>query len=79
MRPFFAVSFQIDVLYLPHVQGYRYGLLLVDVYSNYLYVKPLKDKKAETIRKTLDGIIEENNLFKIRFVNPDFKNNNIWI
>ena len=63
---FFIVRFQTDLLYLPKIHNYRYGLLLVDLYSCYLYVKPLKDKTAESTRKALDSIIEENKLFKIR-------------
>ena len=63
---YFVVSFQIDVCYVPKIQGFCYALVVVDQYSNFLYVKPLKKKSAESVRKALDEIIEENKLFKAR-------------
>ena len=58
-------------MYLPRIHGFRYGLLMVDQFSNYIYVKPLKTKTAESVRKAIDTIIEENELFKINTIASD--------
>ena len=62
------VSFQVDVCYLPNIQNFKYALLVVDLFSNYIYVKPLKNKSAESVRNSLDAIISENRLFKAKLV-----------
>ena len=58
-------------MYLPKIHGFRYAILMVDQFSNYIYVKPLKNKTAESVRKAIDDFIEENSLFKINTIASD--------
>ena len=44
---------------------------MVDLYSRFLFLRPLKDKTAAAVRAALDAIIEENELFKIRTIATD--------
>ena len=66
-----GISFQADIIYLPKHKGYKYGVILVDLYSRYIYMKPLKNKTANATRDALENIIEENNLFKMKQISSD--------
>ena len=60
--------------------GVRFLLFAIDVFSRYLWVKPLKDKKGKTILTALRAILDGIKLSKIRsdkgseFVNAPVKN-----
>lgn len=60
--------------------GVRFLLFAIDVFSRYLWVKPLKDKKGKTILTALQAILDGIKLSKIRsdkgseFVNAPVKN-----
>lgn len=41
---------QADLLYLPHDNGYKYALVVVDLGSRLTDAEPLKDKKAENVK-----------------------------
>lgn len=34
--------------------GVKYLLMVIDVFGKYVWIKPLKDKKTETVTKTFD-------------------------
>ena len=40
-------------------KGIRYLLMVIDVFSKYGWIKPLKDKKAESVSKAFDEIFEK--------------------
>ena len=52
---------QLDLVDLSNLatanNNYKYLLVAVDVFSRYAFVEPLKNKRAETIAESLDGII----------------------
>ena len=66
-----GISFQADLAYLPNHKRMPYGLILVDQYSKYIYLEPLKKKTGPAVKSALDKIIEENNLFKINQISCD--------
>ena len=66
-----GICFQADVIYLPNHRNYPYGLVLVDQYSRYIYLEPLKKKTGPAVQNALDKIIDENNLFKIKTIGSD--------
>ena len=41
-------------------KGVKYLLMVIDVFSKYAWIKPLKDKKTETVRKAFDDIFKSN-------------------
>ena len=40
-------------------KGYRYLLMVLDVFSKYGWIVPLKDKKGETVAEALKTILKE--------------------
>jgi hypothetical protein len=38
--------------------GYKYFLVLCDVFSRHVYVEALKDKSAESVKKALEKILD---------------------
>ena len=40
-------------------KGYRYLLMVLDVFSNYGWIVPLKDKKGETVAEAFKTIFKE--------------------
>ena len=50
-------------------KGFRFSLYVIDIYSKYASVIPLKDKKGITITNTFQKIIDDSNL----------KPNKIWV
>ena len=39
-------------------KGIKYLLMVIDVFSKYGWIKPLKDKKTETVEKAFDEIFK---------------------
>ena len=66
-----GIKFEIDVVYLPNHKRFPYGLILVDQYSRYIYLEPIKKKTRLAVQNALDKIIEENKLFKIGQISAD--------
>ena len=50
-------------------KGFRYLLCVIDIYSKYAWVIPLKDKKGITISNAFHKILDESN----------HKQNEIWV
>ena len=50
-------------------KGFRFLLCVIDIYSKYTWVIPLKDKKRITITNAFQNILDESNL----------KPNKIWV
>ena len=50
-------------------KGFRFLLCVIDIYSNYAWVIPLKDKKGTTITNAFQKILKESNR----------KPNKIWV
>ena len=40
-------------------KGYRYLLMVIDVFSKYGWIVPLKDKKGESVTKAFSEIFKE--------------------
>ena len=40
-------------------KGIKYLLMVIDVFSKYAWIKPLKDKKAESMSKAFDEIFKK--------------------
>ena len=60
--------------------GYKFILIVIDIFSRFLLVKPLLNKKATTVLTDIKDILKKRRFKKIRsdkgseFVNSDFKN-----
>lgn len=75
--------------YSEYNDGYNYILCVIDVFSKYAFIRPLKKKNSETIKKSFDSIFHEAEVTPIHiqsdkgteFVSKDvrnyFKRNNI--
>lgn len=50
------ISFQGDLAEMPESNGYRYFLLLIDLFDNYLYTVPLPNKTADVVGKAIVGV-----------------------
>ena len=62
-----------DVAYMmdfSHVNN-RYLLFLLDAYSRYLYIYPLKDLKSNTVGSVLRNFLENESLFKYSYLLSD--------
>ena len=51
---------------MPEFDGYKYILLVIDVFSKHMYARPLKDKSAKTVGEAFEDIYNE-------FQSPIFK------
>ena len=49
-------------------RGYKHVLGVVDAFSKYAWVRPIKDKKATTVVKALNSILKEINDPPVRFL-----------
>ena len=58
-------------MYLPRAHSFPYALILVDLYSQYVLIEPLKRKTAESVKAALEKLITENNLMKITTISSD--------
>ena len=43
-------------------KGYRYFLTCIDIFSKYIWVIPLKDKKGINVKKALQKIFKQKNV-----------------
>ena len=43
---------------MEQIEGVKYLLMVIDVFSKYGWIKPLKDKKTETVNKAFDEIFK---------------------
>ena len=61
-------QFDIDlaslIYYADDNDGYKYLLVVIDIFSRYGWVEPLKDKTAKEIVKAFDKIIQEGRIPK---------------
>lgn len=74
-RPSFNITtpnevHQADILYLPHDEGYKYALTVIDCASRYKEAEPLKTKKAEEVSVAIQKIykrcpLKYPNLFQV--------------
>jgi len=55
-----------DLSYMPEYNGYKYFLLVIDVFSKHMYTRPLKDKSAKAVGDAFKDIFDE-------FESPIFK------
>ena len=53
------------IKYSSYNDGYRYILFVIDVYSRYLWLKPLKDKKCPTVAKAVSELINEDDRYPV--------------
>ena len=69
----FLVAFETDILYLPKTRGARhqYAVILVDIYSRFVFLRPLRTKSADSVKDALEDIIKTNKLTKITSINSD--------
>ena len=66
-----GIEFQADLAHMPEVDHYNYFLLMVDLWSNYVYVKALKTKTEKEMKQAFDAIFEENHLPKFSGIGTD--------
>lgn len=66
-----GIDFHADLGYMPPFNKYTYFLLMVDLYSNYIYVVPLKSKTAEATRKAFDHLFDTFHLDKFSSLGTD--------
>ena len=50
---------------MPENKNYKYLLVLIDSYSNFVLAEPLKTKSKQEVQEAVDKIIKNNNLYKI--------------
>lgn len=50
-----------DLIEMPNDKGYKYGLTVMDLYTKYAWVKPLKNKTGEHVFNAFKEIIKESN------------------
>ena len=59
--------------------GVKFLLTVMDIFSRYLYVQPLKNKKSQTVLNAIKDILKDTHFTKIRsdkgseFINHEFK------
>jgi hypothetical protein len=42
--------------------GYNFILVVIDIFSKYVWLRPLKDKKGESVLKALKDVLAEGNV-----------------
>ena len=59
---------------MPRTRGarYQYAILVIDGYSRFVFLRPLKTKSGKEVREALVDIIEKNNLYKAQTFASDF-------
>ena len=55
----FAVLYQCDVATMPKFESFAFFLVLIDVYTSFLWTSPLTSKSNVEVRKALDSIFED--------------------
>ena len=58
-------------------KGFRFLLCVIDIYSKYAWVIPLKDKKGVSIVNAFQKIVKESDRSKAKF--KESKPNKIWV
>ena len=66
-----GIQFQGDLAQMSEHNGFRYFLLLVDLYSNYVYVRAVKSKTGGSVRAAFSSIFKDNQLFKFTGLGTD--------
>ncbi len=54
----FGSLFQADIAVMFEKNGYKYFLVVCDVFSRHLFVEALKDKTAESVKKALEKFFD---------------------
>lgn len=62
---------QIDILYLPEDDGYKYALVVVDVFSRITDAEPLKNKRPKDVLEAINKIYNRNYLNKPKYIQVD--------
>jgi len=55
-----------DLAFMPEFNGYKYFLVVIDVFSKHIYTRPLKEKTAKVVGLAFEDIYKE-------FESPIFK------
>jgi len=55
-----------DLAFMPEFEGFKYFLVMIDVFSKHIYTRPLKDKTAKAVGQAFQDIYKE-------FKTPIFK------
>ena len=63
---------QIDLLFLPHDQKYKYALTVIDIASRYKEAEPLKTKKASEVSQAIQSIYDRSPLNFPTVIMADF-------
>ena len=50
------ISQQADLLFLPNDDGFKYSLVVTDIYNSKTDAEPLKNKSAEDVKKAFETI-----------------------
>ena len=62
-RPYDVQSFgnlcQMDLANMPQFDGFKYFLILIDVFSKHIYALPLKDKTSATVGDAFQKIYQQ--------------------
>ena len=66
-----GIDFHADLGYMPTFSKFMYFLLMVDLYSNYIYVVPLKSKTADAVREAFDHLLGTFELDKFSSLGTD--------
>jgi len=62
----FGDTVQMDLAFMPEFDGFKYFLLVIDVFSKHMYTRPLKSKTAQAVGDAFKDIYKE-------FQTPIFK------
>ena len=60
-------------------KGYKYLLMVIDVFSKYGWIVPLKNKKGETVAEAFESILEEGRLPKMLWTDKGSEFYNRWV
>ena len=66
-----GIQFQADLAEMPTFNDFSHFLLMVDLWSNFVYVEPLKSKSSAEVKKAFEKIFSENNLEKFTGIGTD--------
>ena len=66
-----GIQFQADLAEMPRYGDYKYFLLMVDLYSTFVYVVALTNKTSKAVQNALESIITENRLIKFSGLGTD--------
>ena len=66
-----GIDFQADLAHMPEYNNFKYFLLLIDLYSNFIYVEPLKTKSKNEVATAFETLLTTNNLYKFTSLATD--------